>query len=109
MSLRHGEGHGARVARGLSTAVRTPVLEVSKRCPLRVQGVQKPPEERRGNGSQPSTVARSSVAVTPCSQPASASAVAERSGFEPEVGFDPHTALAMRRFRPLSHLSAVQF
>ena len=33
--------------------------------------------------------------------------VAERSGFEPEVGFDPHTALAMRRFRPLSHLSAV--
>ncbi len=33
-------------------------------------------------------------------------AVAERSGFEPEVGFDPHTALAMRRFRPLSHLSA---
>lgn len=34
-------------------------------------------------------------------------AVAERSGFEPEVGFNPHTALAMRRFRPLSHLSAV--
>ncbi len=33
--------------------------------------------------------------------------VAERSGFEPEDGSDPVTALAMRRFRPLSHLSAL--
>ena len=30
---------------------------------------------------------------------------AERTGFEPAVGFDPYTDLANRRFRPLSHLS----
>jgi hypothetical protein len=30
---------------------------------------------------------------------------AERTGFEPAVGFDPYTGLANRRFRPLSHLS----
>jgi hypothetical protein len=30
---------------------------------------------------------------------------AERAGFEPAVGFDPHAALAKRCFRPLSHLS----
>jgi hypothetical protein len=31
---------------------------------------------------------------------------AERAGFEPAVGFDPHAALAKRCFRPLSHLSS---
>ena len=30
---------------------------------------------------------------------------AERSGFEPEMPFARHTGLAIRRFRPLSHLS----
>src|SRR4051812_32993885 len=30
---------------------------------------------------------------------------AERTGFEPAVGFDPYICLANRRFRPLSHLS----
>src|SRR5438105_4862623 len=30
---------------------------------------------------------------------------AERAGFEPAVGFDPHAALAKRCYRPLSHLS----
>lgn len=30
---------------------------------------------------------------------------AERTGFEPVVEFNPHTGLANRRFRPLSHLS----
>ncbi len=30
---------------------------------------------------------------------------AERGGFEPPMGFDPHNGLANRRFRPLSHLS----
>ncbi len=31
--------------------------------------------------------------------------LAERTGFEPAVRFDPYTGLANRRFRPLSHLS----
>ena len=30
---------------------------------------------------------------------------AERTGFEPVVEFYPHTGLANRRYRPLSHLS----
>ena len=30
---------------------------------------------------------------------------AERSGFEPEMPVSRHTGLAIRRFRPLSHLS----
>src|SRR5467141_663820 len=30
---------------------------------------------------------------------------AERAGFEPAVGFNPHAALAKRCYRPLSHLS----
>src|SRR5262249_39674981 len=32
---------------------------------------------------------------------------AERTGFEPVVEFYPHTGLANRRYRPLSHLSKV--
>ena len=35
----------------------------------------------------------------------SSSFIAERAGFEPAVGFDPHAALAKRCYRPLSHLS----
>jgi hypothetical protein len=31
--------------------------------------------------------------------------LAERTGFEPAVGFDPYADLANRCFRPLSHLS----
>ena len=34
---------------------------------------------------------------------------AERSGFEPEMPVSRHTGLAIRRFRPLSHLSGVNF
>lgn len=34
--------------------------------------------------------------------------MAERGGFEPPVGFYTYNALAKRRFRPLSHLSAKQ-
>ena len=34
---------------------------------------------------------------------------AERSGFEPEMPVSRHTGLAIRRFRPLSHLSGVKF
>jgi hypothetical protein len=33
---------------------------------------------------------------------------AERSGFEPEMPVSRHTGLAIRRFRPLSHLSEGQ-
>jgi hypothetical protein len=33
---------------------------------------------------------------------------AERSGFEPEMPVTRHTGLAIRRFRPLSHLSGAQ-
>ena len=33
---------------------------------------------------------------------------AERSGFEPEMPVSRHTGLAIRRFRPLSHLSGVE-
>ena len=33
---------------------------------------------------------------------------AERSGFEPEMPVSRHTGLAIRRFRPLSHLSGAQ-
>jgi hypothetical protein len=32
---------------------------------------------------------------------------AERSGFEPEMPVARHTGLAIRRFRPLSHLSGI--
>jgi hypothetical protein len=32
---------------------------------------------------------------------------AERTGFEPAVGFNPYTGLANRRYRPLSHLSKI--
>jgi hypothetical protein len=31
--------------------------------------------------------------------------MAEREGFEPSVGFDPHDGLASRWFQPLTHLS----
>ena len=34
---------------------------------------------------------------------------AERSGFEPEMPVSRHTGLAIRRFRPLSHLSGAIF
>ncbi len=34
---------------------------------------------------------------------------AERSGFEPEMPVSRHTGLAIRRFRPLSHLSDTLF
>src|SRR5687767_2507686 len=40
-----------------------------------------------------------------CTRRSSVRLEAERTGFEPAVGFDPYTGLANRRFRPLSHLS----
>jgi hypothetical protein len=35
--------------------------------------------------------------------------MAERGGFEPPVRFNPYNGLANRHFRPLSHLSVIDY
>ena len=88
----------------------------TRKCPVGVQSASTwcpkvSKNRRRSARGEPGNRRRSGDALRPQALadagfgPGS-EAVAERSGFEPENQFDPVTALAMRRFRPLSHLSA---
>ena len=66
--------------------------------------------DENANGPGGSSLSPSQVLVLPSVESKRVDLIglaAERAGFEPAVGFDPHAALAKRCYRPLSHLSGL--